>query len=411
MMTEKTNKQKKKAKAEYRNIVNPRQFNAFLDGQGALSNRDEIAEQFGYDWHARKLTFDRHFRGQVLMQATAYESTRDHQWAAAHDPLFVACGAAVEISVSGLAQANRHRPLEPYVVLLQQVMDTVARLPHRKLRALDKETWQGITHLLQRVELFDATTLSLPPKLADWAKGVGRSEQSAGLKLQLKLAGDSGVVKQIMLTPATGSDSPYLADLLGDLESQEGLVFVFDGGYWHLDTYQDIVANGHDFVTKRGGNIKPHLIEERPLPQEPLASGYTVLQNALVYLGDDRTQTYRMLKVRLTTGEIITLLTSLLNASADQICLLYRYRWTIEIVFRWLRQTLQLDHLMSHDPTGLLRQILTALIVWGLLVIANQDTGRLSPKHLWRQLQADLHQAVLEFGYRLGLEGADLAFE
>jgi hypothetical protein len=51
------------------------------------------------------------------------------------------------------------------VVLLQQVMDTVARLPHRKLRALDKETWQGITHLLQRVELFDATTLSLPPKV------------------------------------------------------------------------------------------------------------------------------------------------------------------------------------------------------------------------------------------------------
>ena len=411
MMTDKTTKQKKKAKAEYRNIVNPRQFNAFLDGQGALSNRDEIAAQFDYDWHARQLTFDRHFRGQVLMQATAYESTRDQQWAAAHDPLFAACGAAVEISVSGLAQANRNRPLEPYVVMLQQVLDTVARLPHRKLRALDKETWQGITHLLQRVELFDATTLSLPPKLAAWAKGVGRSDHSAGLKLQLKLAGDSGAIKQMMLTPATGPDAPYLADLLGDLASQEGLVFLFDGGYWRLDLYQAIVAHGHDFVTKCGGNIKPHLIEERPLPQEPLASGYTVLQDALVYLGDDRTQTYRMLKVQLTTGEIITLLTSLLTASADQVCLLYRYRWTIEILFRWLRQTLQLDHLMSHHPTGLLRQILTALIVWGLLVIANQDATRLSPKQLWRQLQADLHQTVLEFGYRLGLEGADLAFK
>ena len=408
-MTEKAKKRRKKAKTEYRDIVNPKQFNEFLDGQGALSNRDEIAERFDYDWHARKLKFDNHFRGQVLMQATAYQSTRDHQWAAAHDPLFRACGASVEISVSGLSQANRHRPLEPYVVLLQQVMDTVARLPHRKLRALDKETWQGITALLQRVELFDATTLKLPPKLADWAKGVGRSETSAGLKLQLKLAGDSGAVKQMMLTPATGSDSPYLADLLGDLENQQGLLFVFDGGYWHLDTYADIVSQGHDFVTKRGGNIKPHLIEERPVPPETLPSGYTVLQDALVYLGDDRSQTYRMLQVRLTKGETITLLTSLLHAPADQICLLYRYRWTIEIVFRWLRQTLQLDHLMSHDPTGLLRQILTALIVWGLLVIANQDTDRLSPKQLWRQLQADLHQAVLEFGYRLGLKGADLA--
>jgi hypothetical protein len=35
-----------------------------------------------------------------------------------------------------------------------------------------------------------------------------------------------------------------------------------------------------------------------------------------------------------------------------------------------------------------LRQILMTLIVWGLLVIANQDAGKLSPKQLWRELQA-----------------------
>jgi hypothetical protein len=52
-----------------------------------------------------------------------------------------------------------------------------------------------------------------------------------------------------------------------------------------------------------------------------------------------------------------------------------------------------------------------ALIVWGLLVIANQDTDKLSPKQLWRQLQADLHQALLEFGYRLGCSGAQLDVE
>ena len=186
---------------------------------------------------------------------------------------------------------------------------------------------------------------------------------------------------------------------------------MFDGGYWQLDTYHQIVESDNHFVTKRAGNIQPQLVEQLPLPDDPLASGYTVLQDALVYLDDDQTHLYRRLEVRLTTGEQITLITSLLEASADQICLLYRYRWTVEIVFRWLRQTLQLDdHLTSLQPSGILRQILTALIVWGLLVIANQDTGRFSPKQMWRQLQADLHQAILEFGYRLGLKGADLTF-
>lgn len=413
MMTQKETKQRQAAKPDYRQFVNPRQFNTFLEGGGALSNRQELAEQFDYDWHARKLKFDNHFRGQVLLQATAYESTRDHQWAAAHDPLFATCGAAVQISVSGLAQANANRPVEPYVVCMQQVMDAVAGLPHRKLRALDKETWQGISHLLKRTDIFDATTLTLPPKLADWAKAMaGRKADAAGMKLQLKLAGHSGTIKQLMFTPATGSDAPYFDDLLGDLEAQSGVIFLFDGGYWNLDTYQQIVESDNDFVTKRAGNIQPQLVEELARPDEPLASGYTVLQDALVYLDDEQSLLYRRLEVRLTNGEQITLITSLLEASADQICLLYRYRWTIEIVFRWLRQTLQFDdHLTSLQPSGILRQILTALIVWGLLIIANQDAGRFSPKQMWRQLQADLHQAILEFGYRLGLKGADLAFK
>ena len=80
--------------------------------------------------------------------------------------------------------------------------------------------------------MFDATTLSLPPKLAKWAQGMaGRKSDAAGLKLQLKLAGQSGAIKQILFTPATGSDAPYFDDLLGDLEAQSQVIFLFDGGY------------------------------------------------------------------------------------------------------------------------------------------------------------------------------------
>lgn len=395
----------RKPKAEYRQFVNPKQFNEFLDGGGSLANREEIAGQFGYNWHARKLRFDSHFAGHVLMQATAYQSTRDHQWAAENDVLFEANGAAVDISVSGLAKANRQRPIEPLVVFLGQVMDMVAALPHRRLRELDKETWQGIVGLLNRVNLFDATTLTLPPRLRDWSPAS--SHDYGALKLQLKIMGDSGAIKQILLTPGKGNDSAYFTDLLGDLEAQEDALFVFDAGYWNKSTYQAIVESNNDFVTKLPGRMKPILIEERPLPSTPLASGYTVVKDAIVQLDPDNSQPYRLLQVKLTSGKEVTLLSSLLEMPADNICLLYRYRWTIEIVFRWLRQTLQIDHLMSHDPTGILRQILTSLIVWGLLVIANQEVGKLSPKQVWRQLYADLHQAIFDFGYRRGLAATD----
>lgn len=382
----------------------------FLDGGGILAKRQAVADHYNYDWHARKLSFEQHFRGQVLLQATAYRSMRDHQHAAQNDVLFQANGAGVEISVSGLAQANRNRPLEPYLVMMQMVMMAVENLPSRKLRVLDKKTWQGIVALLHRTQLFDATTLKLPPKVRKWAPG--KHEGTAAMKMQLCIDGKRGDFKRILFTPEPGTDSPYFQAMLGDLDEQEGRIYLFDAGYWKIDTYYEIVESGNDFVTKRAGKIKPRLVNALPLPaEEELSSGYQVLQDAQVHLGERQDRLFRMLRVRQTNGQEITLLSSCLHLSADQICLLYRYRWTIEIVFRWLRQTLQLDHLTSHDPVGIMRQILTALIVWGLLVIANQDSGKLSPKQLWRQLQADIHQAILEYGYCLGFQGAvDLLF-
>lgn len=388
-----------KLKPEYRQLANPKAFNEFLDGMGALSNRDELADQFDYDWHARQLYFEPHFRALVMLHTTVYESARDLQWAAQNDLLFMSSGAAIEISVPGFTQANAQRPLEPLLVMLQQVMDTVARLPHRRLRSIDSDTWRSIVGLLSQVDLFDATRLALPPSLAEWAE---TSEESAGFKLQLKLDGLDGHFKQVLLTPFSGNDNPYFDTLL-DLEEGAQRIYVFDAGYFHIDQYHTISRSDNFFVTKLHGNIKPHTVWERPAPTEPLVNGYVVLEDRYVTLSGDDTRWYRCVRVRLpTTGKVITILTNLLWLSVEQVCLLYHYRWSIEIVFRWLKHLLQLDHFISRDPQGIIRQVLTALIVWGLLVIANQDRDAFSPKALWRQLQADIHRAIFEFGRRVG---------
>lgn len=388
-----------KLHAEYRQLANPKQFNGFLDGGGVLSKRDEIADRFDYDWHARKLKFEPHFRSQVLLHLTKYSSARDLQWAMREDSLFEATGVHVEISVPGFTQANAHRPLEPYLVMLQRVMDAVARLPHRRLRRLDKKAWQSIVELLSQVDLFDATQVSLPPSLAEWAE---TAPEKAAFKIQLRMSAD-GQFKHIMVVPASGNDNPYFEALL-DLQEGAEYIYVFDAGYFNIEVYHRINDSGNYFVTKLHKNIKPIIQRQRPVPDQPVAGDYVVLEDAYVCLGGDESRWYRILRVRLPTGKVITILTNLLLLSAEQICLLYRYRWTIEIVFRWLKQIMQLDHFISRDPQGIIRQVLTALIVYGLLVLFNQDPSHFSPKQLWRQLQADFHQAIFDFAYQLGLE-------
>ena len=388
---------------EYRQLADPQHFRAFVSGQGALANREGLAQAHDYDYRARKLTFEPHFHALILLHATNYESGRDLVWAAEHDKLFAANEAAFDISVPGFSQANRDRPLAPFIAMLQQVMQTVSHLPHRRLRGIKKETWREIVDLLGRVDLFDATRLKLPPSLAQWAQRD--DAQQASFKLQMKLDDAGGHFKQILLTPDKGNDNNYFEELL-NLEQGAGRLNLFDCGYFNIAQYHQITHSGNYFVTKLHGNIEPEKVTERPVPEGEVADGYQVLTDQYVLLSGEEQTWYRCLHVRLSTEKEITILTNLLWLSAEQICLFYRYRWSIEIVFRWLKHLLQLDHFISRDPRGIIRQVVTALIVWGLLIIANQGGGAFSPKMLWRQLQAAMHEAIFEYGRKVGWQEA-----
>lgn len=388
--------------APYRHLANPKAFDRFLDGRGALTDRDDIADTYNYDWHARKLDFEGHLRALVLLHASSYRSSRDLTWAAENDLLFKALKADFDISVSGFGQAMRSRPIAPYWHLLDRVMQAVAHLPHQRLRGLSSQSWQQITRLFKQIDLFDATQIALPPSLCEWAQ---THPDQSGLKLQLKLDGRSGQFKEALITKPSGNDNAYFEALLALKEDAAGL-YLFDCGYFKLACYHQITESGNYFVTKLHGNIKPEQVAARPVSEQANEAGYQVRSDTYVHLNGEGEHWYRVLTVEVTTGEPITILTNLLWVEAAQVCLLYRYRWSIEIVFRWLKSMLQLDHFISRDPTGIIRQLVVALVVWGLLMLSRQGaTGRFSPKQLWRELQAAMHRAIFEFGRRCQREG------
>ncbi|MCS4152741.1 IS4 family transposase [Salinibacter ruber] len=403
-----------------RSLASPSVFEEVLGGEGALSGREEWAEEADYDKNARKLGFESHLRALVLLHTTAYESARDLTWAAEEDLLFQALGADFDISVRGLGGAMADRPIEPYWQMFRQVQAAVEELPHQRLRGLSTGEWEEVADLFGTVDLFDATQIELPPTLADWQE---TSEERSGFKLQLKLDGTDGQFKEALITGPDGNDNDYFEDLLdlseegrseeSQSDREDGGLYLFDCGYWSIDTYHRITESGDSFVTKLHGNIKPEMACERPVPDqaadsEANSAGYRVLTDQHVRLGDDRTDRdggdpgrwYRVLTVEVSTEEEIQILTNLLWLKAEQICRLYKHRWSIEIVFRWLKDRMQLDRFISRDPTGVVRQTLTALIVWGLLAIFNEGGEQFSPKKLWRKLQAAMHQALFGLGRR-----------
>ena len=118
--------------------------------------------------------------------------------------------------------------------------------------------------------------------------------------------------------------------------------------------------------------------------------------------GDTRSRyLWRVIDATDTQGRRRTILPSLLAEAAERITQLRAYRWTMEIVLRWLKRVLQLDELISVSPKGVEMQVAVALIVYGVLLQYHQG-GALSLKALQRRLKTEVQRALFAAGVAEG---------
>jgi len=380
-----------------------------LDQAVSPRRRQEIAQQSGYDAQAQEFTLEPYRRALVIRQIEG-GSLHDLQDGMARDPLYPAQGARLEISVPGLSKVNAQRSPQPFWEVLAEVMAAVDALP-RSVR-IGRETPLGaatpkqlreISQLLERTHIFDGTTVELPPQIAQWARTSTKQER-AGIKVQLRLRAGYGGLDRVMVTGGKGNDNPYFRALL-DLESAApGQVYLFDTGYSKLATYDAIRAHGSEFVSILHESITVEVVEERGVETPVTAQGYTIHTDRVAYLGTGKTRSryrWRLLDVTDTQGQRRTIVSSLLDETAERLTQLRTYRWTIEIVFRWLKRVLQLDTLISVSPNGIELQVAVALITYGVLLLYHAG-GALSLKALQRQVKRTLHEALFAAGVAEG---------
>ena len=390
-------------------FVGPRTLGQALDQAVPPARRQAIAQQSGYDAQAQKLTFEPYLRALLVRQIEG-GSLHDLQDGMARDPLYQAHGAQLEISVPGLSKVNAQRSPQPFWDVLAEVMATVDALPQAvrmgrgtPLGAATPKQLREISELLERTQIFDGTTVELPPQIAKWAR-TSTTQERAGIKVQLRLRAGYGGMDRVMLTGAKGNDNPYFRALL-DLETAApGQVYLFDTGYSKLATYDAIRKHGSELVSILHKSITVEIIEERAVATPVTAQGYTIHSDRIVYLGTGKTRSayrWRLLDATDTQGQRRTIVTSLLEESAERITQLRAYRWTIEIVFRWLKRVLQLDTLISYSPGGIQMQVAVALITYGVLLLYHAG-GALSVKALQRRVKQALHEALFAAGVAEG---------
>lgn len=385
-----------------RDFASPRNFGSLL-APVKSTMRHPIETERAYDHRARKILFEPYFRAWLLVGLTDDTSLRDLHHAVNHDPLYRMQGAHMEVSLQALSLANAHRPVEPFFEALGQVLAALHELPasHKIARTLDPATLGQVAELLSTTAIFDSTVLALPAKIARWA---ATAPECAEVKVHLRLRAGYAGLDKVILTPGRQHDARQYHSLL-DLKQDAGTIYLHDCGYRDIAVYDQVVESGNHFVTRLHGRFSYEVTEELVLPDEVDARGYVLRRDCLIRLGKGKSRArhvYRLVECLDTQGNALAVLTDLLAIPASHVCLLYGYRWSVEIVIRWLKHHLQLSHLMSYSPNGLMVQVLMTMIVYGLLVLYHQSSGPLSLARLRRQIKVELHQALVDWGYEQG---------
>ena len=241
----------------------------------------------------------------------------------------------------------------------------------------DAEALRGLTAV-------DGTVLPALPRMV-WA--LWQDDQHRAAKMHLHFDVLKGVPVEATLTPAASSEPEQLR-----LTLTADRLYVIDRGYASYQLFRDILTAGSSFVGRVKDNTAFTVVEERPLPPEAQACG--VIRDVVIdKLGTDHHKDYLQQQVRLVivrrtkpdgATEELWLATDRLTLPAELVALAYRYRWSVELFFRWFKCVLGCRHLLAHDANGVAIQVYVALIASLLIVLW---TGRKPNKRTWEMVQ------------------------
>lgn len=239
--------------------------------------------------------------------------------------------------------------------------------------------------LRHTVTLVDATLLTALPRMAE--ASLRASGSGSGLvkwRLHTHFEVERHVPTRIDVTPEGGGADDERAVLERAVAADR--LYVMDRGYAKFTLFNRIVAARSSYVCRLRDNSAYDVVAERPLTDADREQ--RVIQDADVTLGlsskkearpdhpmrlitiacqphrkQGRSQRYAR---KGSTGPacdgVLRLATNLLDVPAEIIALLYHYRWTIEIFFRFFKQVLGCRHLLSRSKNGIEIQAYCAII-------------------------------------------------
>jgi hypothetical protein len=226
---------------------------------------------------------------------------------------------------------------------------------------------------------FDSTTISL---FSTIMQGVGRNRKDdgrkkGGLKVHMLTDIHADVAKFVKISEAKSHDKNFLQHL----NLPKGSMTVFDKAYNHYFQFAKWTNEGVNFVCRLKDNAV-YEVQEVIFEQELSENQSGVMKEEHIHLKyaskkkakKDKTLCLRKVTYRDEKGRIYRFISNNWDITNEEVALMYKYRWTIELVFKKLKQNFQLHFFYSESENGIKTQIWATLIAHLLLTVLKRKS-------------------------------------
>jgi len=236
----------------------------------------------------------------------------------------------------------------------------------RKLYVNDNEfslELSGIAYAL------DSTTIDLCLTLFPWAKF---RKTKAGIKLHTLLDFKGNIPSFVHITDAKVGD----VNVLDVMTFEAGAIYVLDRGYLDFKRLYAIHTAGAFFVTRAKHNTKMRRVYSNKVTANEKASGIRCDQT-VVLTGQKSSKVYpeKLRRIKYYDKEndqYYVFLTNNFILPALIIAALYKYRWQVELFFKWIKQHLQVQSFWGYSENAVKTQIWVAMASYSLVAIVKK---------------------------------------
>lgn len=217
--------------------------------------------------------------------------------------------------------------------------------------------------------VIDSTTIELCLSLFPWARLV---KKRAAIKLNLGLSLTGNIPSFFDFSRGNEHDVSFLDRII----FETGAFYVMDRGYVDFERLFAI-HEAHAFFVTRGKNN----LCFRRLYSHPCDKTTGVRSDQTIVLANSKTKKTYPAKLRRVsfydeeTNHRYVFLTNNFDLPARTIALLYKYRWQVELFFKWVKQHLSLKTFWGRSENAVKTQICIALSTYLLVTILKKRLG------------------------------------